>query len=87
MKISMKTETLSSKELFSHQDICLIATLCCHGYVVDSIDNQNTSKVIFIIKRDEKLDEVVQQYWTNQLLVEPKAFFNYLKELKTRIYN
>jgi hypothetical protein len=75
------------QNLFQHQDICLISALCCYGYVVDSIDNQNSSKVIFIIKRDEKLDEVVQQYWTNQLLVEPKAFFNYLKELKTRIYN
>ncbi|NMC51524.1 hypothetical protein GYA54_02210 [Candidatus Kuenenbacteria bacterium] len=78
---------LNENDFFRHQDICLIATLCSYGYAVDAIDKQNPKKVVFIVKRDEKIDEITQQYWTNELLVEPKAFFNYLKELKTRIYN
>jgi hypothetical protein len=84
----MKKEILPENEWFRHQDICLISTLIsCYGYVVEAIDRQDPQKVVFSIKRDEKLDELIQNYWTNQLLVEPKAFFSCLKNLKTRIYN
>lgn len=83
----MKKEILKENEWFRHQDICLVSTLCCYGYVIEAIDRQDPQKVAFLIKRDEKLDELTQNYWTNQLLVEPKSFFNCLKELKTRIHN
>jgi len=83
----MKKEILTENGWFRHQDICLVSTLCCYGCVVESIDKTIPSKVVFKIKEDKKLDELIQNYWTNQLLVEPKAFFNCLKELKTRIYN
>ncbi len=79
----MKKET----KYFKHQDICLIATLCCNGCVVEDIDKTIPSKVAFKIKEDKKLGQLIQDYWTNQLLIEPKAFFGCLKELKTRIYN
>jgi hypothetical protein len=83
----MKKEILPENEWFRHQDICLVSTLLCYGRIIEAIDRQDPQKVVFSIKRDEKLDELIQNYWTNQLLVEPKAFFSYLKEIKTRIYN
>lgn len=83
----MNKENSKEKLYFKHQDICLISALCCNGCVVEDIDKTIPSKVVFKIREDKKLDELIQNYWTNQLLVEPKSFFNCLKELKTRIYN
>jgi len=78
---------INEKDYFKNQDICLVAALCsASGYAVEAVDKQNPKKAVFLIKRDDKLDEIVRQYWANQLLVEPKSFFNCLKELKTRIY-
>ena len=67
-------------------DLALCVTLCCYGYQIESINRQG-QKAIFLIKRDDKLDSLIQKYWAHRLKVEPLSFFNFLKEIKTRIYN
>ena len=81
------TKILQEKDYFKTSDIALCSALCCCGYQVEAIDRQNPSKAIFLIKRDERLDSLIQLYFTHQLKVEPLSFFNFLKEIKTRIYN
>ena len=81
------TKILQEKDYFKTTDLCLCVALCCSGYQVEAIDKQNPSKAIFLIKRDEQLDELIQLYFTHQLKVEPVSYFNFLKEIKTRIYN
>ena len=34
----------------------------------------------------DKLTDIVSRFWRGELLVEPQAYFNQLKVLKTRIY-
>ena len=31
-------------------------------------------------------EEIIQQYWDNTLLLDPKSLFSNMKELKSRIY-
>lgn len=81
------TKTLQEKDYWKSPDICLCATLCCYGYQIEAIDRQNLSKAVFLIKRDRQLNDLIQLYFTHQLKVEPLGFFNFLKEIKTRIYN
>lgn len=81
------TEILNEKELFQTSDIALCATLCCLGYQIERIDREIKSKALFIFKRDEKIDDLIKAYFQHQLKVEPLSFFNFLKEIKTRIYN
>jgi len=83
----MKTKTLSQNDFFQSNDLPLCATLRYFGYAIEAIDKQNPAKAIFLFKRDEQLDSLIQQYWAHQLLVEPVAFFNCLKECKARIYS
>ena len=78
--------TLQEKDYFKTSDIALCSSLCCYGYQVDAVDKQY-AKATFLIKKDEQLDALIQQYFTHQLKVEPLGFFNFLKEIKTRIYN
>lgn len=79
-------EITQEKDLFKTPDLCLCASLQCYGYQIWAIDRTNPSKVVFSIERDEQLDDLMQQYFTHQLSVDPLYFFGHLKELKTRIY-
>lgn len=80
-------KTSEENAYFKSSDLALCATLCTHGYNIENIDRQNPKKIVFIIKKDKRLDNLIQKYWTHQLKVEPLSFFNFLKEIKTRIYN
>jgi len=81
------TKILQEKDYLKTTDISLCATLCCCGYQIETINKQNPSKAVFLIKRDGQLDNLIQLYFTHQLKVEPLSFFNFLKEIKTRIYH
>ena len=83
------TKILSQNDYFESPDLALCATLCCFGYRIETINrNQhNPQKAVFLIKRDKQLDDLIQKYWTHQLKVEPMSFFNFLKEIKARIYS
>ncbi len=81
------TKKLQEKNYFKSSDICLCSALCCYGYQIETIDKQNPTKATFLIERNERLDELIQLYFTHQLTVEPLSFFNFLKEIKTRIYS
>lgn len=78
---------LQEKDYFRSSDISLCAALCCYGYYISTLDKQNPSKAVFVIKKDENLDDLVGLYFTHQLKVDPLSFFNFLKEVKTRLYN
>jgi len=78
---------LAVKDFYKTSDISLCSTLCCYGYQIEAVDKHNPAKAVFLIKKDGQLDSLIQQYFTHQLRVEPLTYFNYLKEIKTRIYN
>lgn len=78
---------LQKEKFFKTSDIALCAALSCCGYAIETVDRQNPRKATFLIRKDEKLEDFIQLYFTHQLKVEPLAFFNFLKEIKTRIYH
>ena len=78
---------LKETDFYNTSDIALCSALCCYQYQIETIDKQNPYKAIFLIRRDDKLDDLIQLYFTHRLKVEPLSFFNFLKEIKTRIYN
>ena len=82
----MTQKILKTNQYFQSSDLALSATLCCYGYQIEAIDKQNPQKVIFLIKKDDKLDDLIKGYWSHSLKIEPLAFFSFLKELKGRIY-
>lgn len=77
---------LKSNDYFQSSDLALCATLCCHGYHIEAINKQSAHKAIFLIKKDERLNNLIRKYWAHQLRVEPIDYFNFLKEIKTRLH-
>jgi len=75
----------SVKNYYQTSDLALVTTLSLF-YPIDSVDKTHPRRVLFVFKRNEKLNEIIKCYWHGELKVEPQKFFNQLKNIKTRIY-
>ena len=81
------SKKIKEKDLYKSSDIALISAICYGGYQIESIDRQNPSKLVFSIKRDANLDNLIKDYFAHQLKVDALSYFNCLKEIKVQIYN
>lgn len=84
MKID-NVDELSVQRLYKTSDLALAATLSLR-FPIRTIDRGNPGKVIFLFELTDELDVFVNRFWRNEVSVEPQAFFNQLKNIKTRIY-
>jgi hypothetical protein len=75
------------KDFVKTSDISLCAATNCYDYFIEKIERQGNGKAIFLIKKDKKLDEIIRKYFAHELSVDPLNYFNFLKEIKTQIYN
>jgi hypothetical protein len=72
--------------LYSTNDLALAATLSL-WVSLDSIDQSpETKRATFNFERSDLLNGLIEDYWHNKLQVEPQAFFNNLRNIKTRLY-
>ena len=75
----------SNENLYETSDLALITTLSLY-FPIESVARDNTKKVLFVFSRTQELDDLMGKYWAGKLRVEPQAFFNQIKIIKTRIY-
>ncbi len=81
----MTTQRLKVDDYYSTTDLNLSCVISMY-FPLWAIDRKNTSKAEFIFKREEGLDKLVESFWRRQLQVEPIAYFNQLKVIKSRLY-
>lgn len=81
----MKTN-YATKE-FSTTDLGLACALVTLGYVIERLDRENPSRVLFVFSPQGGLEEDAESYWNDQLSVNPQAFFNNSKRIKNQIYS
>lgn len=67
-------------------DIGHAAALLCVGYELKGLDKENPNKIKFILFRKEGLDEAINSYWNDALIVSARSFFENLRMLKTRLF-
>jgi hypothetical protein len=84
-RIKMTQENFKLKDYYTTSDLAL-ATAVSFWYTLESVDKTNPQKVVFLFKRDEELDQLVESFWRGALKVDPQAYFNRLKVIKSRIY-
>jgi hypothetical protein len=83
--INMKTELELQNQFYQTADLALSAVISLN-YPLECIDKTDPRKVLFLFKRDEGLDQLIESFWRGVLKVEPQAYFNQLKAIKSRIY-
>jgi hypothetical protein len=80
-------EYLKTSEEYSTHDLGLSASILSNDFELWSLDKSNPQKVRFIFKRKEGLDDIVEQYWKDELNVKARRYFDCIKLLKNRIYS
>jgi len=53
---------------------------------IEDIDKSNRRRAFFLFQKSEELDRLLAAFWNRTLKVEPRAYFDQLKALKTRLY-
>lgn len=74
------------KGLFTTNDLALSSALLALNFTICDLDFTDPRKATFVFVEDQDLREAIQDYWNNKLLVNPRTYFNTLKDLKSRIY-
>lgn len=78
--------TILEKENFYQNSDLALTTVISLSYPIEAIDKSNPRKANFILRRNENLDELIEEYWRGALKVEPQQFFNQLQIVKARLY-
>lgn len=83
----MQRSSNIKNQSFTTNDLALSCTLLCFNFTLAGLDTSDRRKVGFVFIESEELQNTIDRYWNNQLAVNPRDFFNNLKDLKSRIYN
>ena len=51
-----------------------------------NLDKTDSRRTQFIFERTKKLEEIIEQFRMQELMVEPRAYFDQIRALKTRLY-
>ncbi len=73
-------------DFFETSDFGCAVTLCALGFTLDCIDKTTPSRAVFVLQREDGLDETVQRYWSHNLAIDPLILFATQKEIKSRLY-
>lgn len=81
----MNTSQLKLAETFVTSDLNL-ATVLSLSFVLEGIDRTNPQRALFMFRRDQNLDRLIEMFWRKELRIEPQEYFQQLKIIKTRLY-
>ena len=79
MKIIHETDFYRTSDLACAAAVSLFVQL-------DSIDKTDRRRAFFIFERNSELDGLLESFRKGALQVEPRAYFDQIKALKTRLY-
>ncbi len=74
------------EETMRISDLCLVVTLSLKKFPIAYIDKTNPKRAEFYFPNSEELTNFINVYWSGNSVVEPKAFFNQLKTIKSMLY-
>jgi Domain of unknown function (DUF5659) len=77
---------IEEKEYLETSCLTTASCLVYFGAKIEAVDKTNPSKVVFVIRREKGLDQLIEGFHDGSLLVEPSRFFDTIKKLKNRIY-
>jgi hypothetical protein len=78
--------TITQNKLFSTSDLGLASSLISTNYTLINLNKLNPKKVLFIFQKDDGIDEVIEDYWSDNLQVSARSYFDNIKMLKSRVY-
>jgi hypothetical protein len=73
---------------YTTTDLGSAAALLAAGFTLQMLDRETKpGRAFFMFDDSKKLQAVLNDYWSGNLMVDAKAYFESSKWLKSRIYN
>lgn len=74
-------------ECYRTTDLALSSVLLLYlPDALEVVNRENPRRVVFVFRKSDKLDKLVDRFWSGKLRIEPRLFFEGIKTAKTRIY-
>lgn len=80
------TQTINQNKYYVVSDLAL-STFLSLFFPIEKIDRSNPYKAQFSFLKTKELDSFVTAYWRGEVKVNPLAYFNQLRVIKTQIYS
>lgn len=77
---------MNQNNYYSSSDLAMVTTLSL-WYPIETIEKSDPHKAVFLFKKHQNLDKLVEEFWRGEVRVEPKTFFSQLKVIKSRLYS
>lgn len=72
---------------YTTPDLALAATLSQLGHKILKLEKMKAGKYAFVFEQTAELDKSISLYWASELRLEPRAYFEQIKSIKTRMYD
>lgn len=73
--------------VFTTFDLGLSTALLCVGFQLLSIDKDNPQKSMFIFQKEDGIEQIIDEYFSDRLEIKARSFFDTLKALKNKLYS
>ena len=82
-------EYLSVEENVSLSDMSLVSCLVALQFPVVAFDRdpKEYPKIKMVFKKTKELEETINNFWSGSLKIEPKTYWNAIREMKSRVKN
>lgn len=77
---------IKKKQTFDSSDLGCCAALITANFELLDIDNTNSKKVVFVFDNSIEINKASEEYWSDNLQVSARRYFENIKMLKSRIY-
>ena len=81
------TKTITQNEAFETSDLGLATALISGNYKLASLKRIAHNKVQFVFLFTASINKTIEDYWSDDLKVNARTYFDNLKALKNRIYS
>lgn len=86
-KLKPRSREDDEASVFSTYDLGVSAALLCLGYKLIRLDRDDPRKALFVFRKDADIDIYANQYFSDQLKVKARSFFDSIKALKNKLYS
>ena len=75
-----------SMNTYATQDLPLAATLVALGYSLIGIERTNPKRAGFCFTLNSELEAIIEKYHSGKVRIEPRTYFDSLRQVKNRLY-
>lgn len=80
------SEENSGCDVFTTYDLGLAGALLASGFKLKCLDRSNQRRALFIFEFKSGIDVSANRFFTDQLRVKARSYFDCLKALKNQLY-